>query len=342
MTNPNAISDPKRIVVELPMTVEEARQVVWIGKYAPHEPMGKILDSKELSISDLGWAVQNAYNPKVKAAAFTLLADSLGKPAALEATKRFGPQVFEGSDYLTEKREDSLALALGLSGFLFASLISMILAVLQDFKRLSTMSTTLRFVAGVAVILFVWTFVSRVLTIKKEVEKYRSFRSGKEGEDAVVERLRTTLDNQWTIFRNIQLPNHNDDLDVVLVGPGGVWVLEIKAYSGTVRVENQIWEHQVKGGWKRLGGNPSKQAVRNSANLNDFLKRQGLERWVEKAIVMAKPQPISNFETSDVPVWLLPQVEDKVTSLSTRYSPTEKEISQIVDLLKGLAEKAKR
>jgi len=322
------------------MTVEEARQVVWSRK-GTQEAFGNRLDSKEIGPNDLAYAVEHGQTPKVRAAARTLLAYWLGKPTTLETTQRYGPQVFEGSRYLVEKKEESLILASGWVGMLSVSLIFLCFMLFQDLRRFSTAPG---YLVGLAIglVLNISLFGYGFFSVRKELLKYRSFRDGKEGEDATVERLRVTLDNKWTIFRNLHLPNHNDDLDIVLVGPGGVWVLEVKAYGGTVRVENQIWERQVKGGWKRLSDNPSRQAGRNAARLNDFLKRQGIERWVEKTIVMAEPQPISGFETSEVPVWLLPQVEDKVALLSTRTPPTEKEIGQIVDFLKGLAAKAKR
>jgi len=42
---------------------------------------------------------------------------------------------------------------------------------------------------------------------------------------------------------------------------------------------------------------------------------------------------------SEIPVWLLPTIEERVTSLSTRVPPTEKETQQIVAIFKDLATK---
>ena len=146
------------------------------------------------------------------------------------------------------------------------------------------------------------------------------------------------LDNSWIIIRNLQLPDRKDDIDIALVGPGGVWALEVKAFRETVRVANGTWERQTKRGWKRLDKNPSKQVTDNAVRLNHFLQQQGITRWVEKAVILSEPQAISNFEHAE-DVWIQPQVESNVASLSTRTPPTEDEIKRIVGLFRELAMK---
>ncbi len=54
---------------------------------------------------------------------------------------------------------------------------------------------------------------------KKMMAESRNFRQGREGEQWVAERVSAKLDNRWTVFRNLNLPNRKGDLDLVLVGP---------------------------------------------------------------------------------------------------------------------------
>ena len=96
---------------------------------------------------------------------------------------------------------------------------------------------------------------------------------------------------------------------------------------------------QVKGRWVSAPNNPSDQITAKARLLNDFLKRQGITRWIERAIALASPQPISNFDLSEISVWLLPTIEERVTHLSTRVPPTEKDIQQIVAVFNDLATK---
>ena len=76
MAQAELTKDPKRIVVELTMTVEEARKVIWQGR-GPREPMGSLLDNDQIDHRDLTWAVDRAYKPEVRAAARTMLANWL-------------------------------------------------------------------------------------------------------------------------------------------------------------------------------------------------------------------------------------------------------------------------
>jgi hypothetical protein len=112
---------------------------------------------------------------------------------------------------------------------------------------LGTPSGLLAFVIVMALFIGIgWLSLGRAT--KQELDLYRSFRKGRQGEEAVVEKIRSALDNRWTIFRNLHLPDRKDDLDVVLVGPDGVWTVEVKAYEGTVRVANGSGRQTRKAG----------------------------------------------------------------------------------------------
>jgi hypothetical protein len=53
------------------------------------------------------------------------------------------------------------------------------------------------------------------------------------GEDRVAGLLARHLDDHYTLIRNVTLPGEADDLDMVLVGPTGVWEFEILQFRGS-------------------------------------------------------------------------------------------------------------
>jgi hypothetical protein len=329
--------DSKQVIVNLTMTVAEARQVIWQGR-GPREPMGSLLDNNQIDHGDLTWAIDKAYKPEVRAAARTLLAYWLGEPATLETTRRYGPEVIEGSHYLEDQEIDGLAyfmmyMMTGLFA-VFLTAWNMLQQILANKAGSIPLPISLAINLLIAVIVGLWTFRKT----KQEFFRWKNSRIGRKGEGTVVESLRISLDNQWAIFRNLHLPDRKDDIDIALVGPGGVWALEVKAFREIVRVANGTWERQTKRGWKRLDKNPSKQATDNAVRLNRFLQQQGINRWVEKAVILSEPQAISNFEHAE-DVWILPQVEGNVANLSTRTPPAEDEIKQIVGLFRDLSTK---
>ncbi len=338
MAQVDSIKDPKRIVIELTMTVEEASKVGWQGKKNSGVQMGELLASKQIDCVDLAWEMQNAFRPEAKSAARALLANLLGQPATLEATRRYGPEVIEGSHYLEDQETDGMMqfiiYMMGGIFLVFLALWNIAQEILSNKAGPIPLPILIASNLLIAALIGLWIFKKT----KQEFARWKDSRIGRKGEGIVVESLRTSLDNHWTIFRNLHLPDRKDDIDIALVGPGGVWALEVKAFRGTVRVVNGTWERQTKRGWKRLGKNPSKQATNNATRLNGFLQQQGITRYVEKAVILSEPQAISNFEHAE-DVWILPQVENRAATLSTRTPPTEDEIKRIAELFRNLATK---
>jgi hypothetical protein len=337
MAQVETTKESKRIVVDLTMSVEEARKVIWTGR-GPHEPMGNLLDSHQIDAGDLAWAIDKAYNPQVRAAAQALLANWLGKPATIEATRRFGPEVIEGSRYLEDNQDDSLFKSGLYAGAGGTALVYGVWTLLQRALSSQTGSFPLPIFIGVNLLVIALTSVWLFRKITREFKNYIYIRRGRRGEEAVIEKLRAVFDNRWTIFRNLHLPDRKDDIDVALVGPGGVWAIEVKAFRGNVRSQNGTWERQTKRGWKKLDQNPSRQVTENAKRLNFYLQQQGITRWVERAVALAEPQPIQNFQ-SEIPIWFLPTLEDAISNLATRTPPTEDEIKRICGLFKDLATK---
>ena len=59
---------------ETPMSLAEARAVVWQGRASePRAPMGRMLDAGQLTARDLRWAAERHFNPRVQTAARVLL-----------------------------------------------------------------------------------------------------------------------------------------------------------------------------------------------------------------------------------------------------------------------------
>ncbi|MEW5717448.1 MAG: NERD domain-containing protein [Chloroflexota bacterium] len=332
--------DSKQVVVELTVTLEEARQMIWLGR-GPREPMGKLWDSKVLDRVDFAWASERFDdNPRFKEAVRTLLAHSIGQPLPI----RHGPKVIEGSHYLEETERDiyfDYASTVGAGvGIGISVLILIILSIPYIFLQLLSGNLALAAILVLIIVIAVgwgtWYIYSQT---RRHLESYRNFRSGREGEETVAEKIRCAIDNRWTIFRNLHLPGHKDDLDIVLVGPGGVWAVEVKSTKSTLRVEGKNWEIQTRRGWMATGINPSNEVTQRAMQLNNYLQKQGIDRFVERAVALSVPQPPKNFGNSEIPIWLPATIENQVSNLKTRFSPGEDETKRIVGLLNGLAER---
>jgi hypothetical protein len=336
MAQIEAAKESKRVVVDLTMTIEEARKVIWTGR-GPREPMGDLFDSHQIDTGDLAWAIDKAYNPQVRTAAQALLANWLGKPATIEATRRYGPEVVEGSHYLEKNELESLKTGSLLRGYAYGAAVAMILLAVQQFLATKSLATLIVGLLLAFLMIGVWMRSQ----VKSEFARYENLRQGRKGEEAVVGEFRAVLDNRWIIFRNLHLPDRKDDIDIVLVGPGGVWAIEVKAFGGTVRAQGDTWASLRKGKWVQLRDSPSVQAKRNAVRTRDFLQRSGVNiRWVEAIVTLAEPQLVENFVASEnLAYWFLPTLESQAANLVARTPPTDDEIKRITGLFRELATK---
>jgi len=326
----------------VPLSLSEARSVIWQGR-GPREPMGVLLDAGIITGHHLAWAAQHAYNARVKVAARTLLpvwlaglapidplpaSDTASTPAE---TLRYGPEVISGSRYLAGQEEDTngqgtLAVGMGIGSVLWVLLTLLSPAVTADGKW--------NFAAGGA-FWFLGSVVAALYYFR------RSFRYGwgRQGEDAVVDGLRTALDHRWTVFRNVHLPGSKADLDLVLVGPGGVWVVEVKAYTPPHRVQNGVWHVRRGQRWQPARDNPTAQVQGNARRLRHFLQTAGVNvRWVDAAVALARPQPVENFLGAQPPVWLLPTLERQVGQLQPGRPIAAADLTTIATLLRRQAD----
>ncbi len=117
------------------------------------------------------------------------------------------------------------------------------------------------------------------------------------------------------MFRNVILPGRSKaDLDAVLVGPPGVWALEVKAFTGQYRNVSERWEYRA-GGWKSLRSSPSRQARNNAAHLGQFFRADGVEQWVEPVVVWANPDSPLSVENPMVRVWNLDRLPEELGNI---------------------------
>ncbi|MBW1796517.1 MAG: thermonuclease family protein [Deltaproteobacteria bacterium] len=100
--------------------------------------------------------------------------------------------------------------------------------------------------------------------------RYRNWGKGILGEEMVVETL-TPLDNSYVLINDVLLPEGKGNIDHILVGPTGIFVIETKNYRRPYP--------------KRF---PIRQVIRNAVSLRYFLKEQiQLDIFVHALLVFA-------------------------------------------------------
>jgi len=115
------------------------------------------------------------------------------------------------------------------------------------------------------------------------IEKWRI---GSDGEKATARQLRPLLKPGWTLFNDIETSHGN--IDHVLVGPAGIFMLESKRLSGIVTVDPGKlvvrWHEDPEHGYENesIGGRARAAAY----NLHSALRTAGAGIWVQAIVVL--------------------------------------------------------
>ncbi len=112
---------------------------------------------------------------------------------------------------------------------------------------------------------------------------------GAEGEESVI-RVLQNLDSSFKVVHDVVLPGENSNIDHIVVGSVGTFVIETKNYNGIIRCNEDYWTRKKVG---RRGtvysagiGNPSKQAKRNAVILKNWLQSKNIDVGFIDAVVV--------------------------------------------------------
>ena len=131
-------------------------------------------------------------------------------------------------------------------------------------------------------------------------------------------------------------------MDILLAGPGGIWCLEVKAYTSRIRNVGDQWQYRSRLFWQNLGKHPGKQARRMASQVKEYLENNHLPvRWVQPIIVWAGDESKLTVEDPAVPVWTISNLESHLEDLWRQTRLAEENIQPIVTFLETAIEKVK-
>ena len=358
--NVNEKPEPKqelRVDSSLPIgiTIEKARATPW--PFIPYKGqlMGELVESKQLSLKDLGYGIEAAWDDKVRQAAIALALMRL-EQVVKEPSGRTGfVHLVRGGRSYAERQQLWLTFLNGLTvGVTIILLMVCVAYLIWDFltphpeaksiaEFTSSPSSLIIFIFTVGILcLGTWFIASLPERISRRLEKLiEEYHRGEDGEDRVAELILQALDGNWHLFRNISLPGRNKgDFDFVLVGPPGVWVLEVKNFRGEYRNIGDRWEYKKGKNWKTASSNPSQQAQKNALRLANFLKADGLNVFVNAVVVWANQESPLFIENPVVAIWPYNRLADELGNIWQVEKFTESERRKITDKLSRLIEQA--
>lgn len=157
--------------------------------------------------------------------------------------------------------------------------------------------------------------------------------SGAKGEDEALKAL-SALPDSYTIFNQIYIPNERGkngrtELDLVVVGPNGIFVVEVKNIRGEVEGSRQDWKwivHKVGrqgSNYTSEISNPVKQLGRQIGALKPLVRRKEDSPWVQGIAFF--PNPDHSVKLRDDPgIPVLTNMEDLIKYIqefNPKYKP---------------------
>ncbi len=351
-------SSANKIVLKMSLT--EARSVIWPFRELKGQTIGSLLDKGLLSFQDLGYAAQRAYTERLREASRTILLHQLTHEP-LTSEQGHGPLNVVSTERrsFAERRQIQLAM---IEGMILGS-VSAVFLVVMALWYISTRQNTadngeaLSKISGnpISMIVFVvfmivlfGMIISTPYLIGKALEylvlnrldkQIQLHRKGQRGEERALNVMFGVLDGRWWLFRNVELPGRRlGDLDSVLVGPHGVWSVEVKAYSGEYRNIGDQWEKRLGTRWHSIRKNPTRQARRNAAELSQLLATHQIKQWVSPVIVWANPESTVLLDNPSTSVWTLDQLSDGLKDLSSKPPIPAAQVEKIVEILKKICQ----
>jgi hypothetical protein len=161
--------------------------------------------------------------------------------------------------------------------------------------------------------------------------KRRIWSRGAKGEKIVAKKLKK-LPKKYTAIRDVKIPNLGGDIDHVVVGPTGIYVIETKNYKPTYIPDEDCWYHTSG---RKSPQNPAKQVKLQASKLNDFLKNK-LGKKLNKTAIYPVISPINHnlILKKDIKSYEIVYPEDLVSYLSHgRKILSSKEVKEIINIL---------
>ena len=127
-----------------------------------------------------------------------------------------------------------------------------------------------------------------------DTDTEEKIRAGIAGEQLVAAELGRALADDWTLLRGYR--NRRGEIDHLLVGPGGLFAIEVKNINATVYVDGDRWRADKYDNYGNLveqrpiadrrGRSPSEQLNEPAAELERFLRERGQRVTVQRVVIL--------------------------------------------------------
>ena len=222
------------------------------------------------------------------------------------------------SSYLKNQVRKNLAKA-ALSAIIFATIFAILI-----YEILSTFQVDMLEEAGLVFLL------APLATFYFYLRKYHIYRGGWHGQKEVSTLLSHTLSNDYYLLNDLYLRDGGGDIEHIVLGPNGVFVLETKNWNGSISCNGDEWQRMGK---RNFSGSPSRQVKRNAARIKQIFDNspdlKSLSIWVEGIVVLTNNHATLHFNNPTVPILKLSQLPNYIAEFRSSRSLSDEQLETI-------------
>ena len=162
------------------------------------------------------------------------------------------------------------------------------------------------------------------------LHRYRVYSGGWAGEKQVTKLLSSKLSDDYLLLNDLRLRSGGGDIDHIVLGPSGVFVLETKNWSGDVTCHGDEWQRAGRGSFR---GSPSLQVKRNAAKVKQAVDAspslRALDVWVKGIVVFTNKHATLQLNEPSVLIVRLPQLLNHITTQRGSNVYSEQQLQEI-------------
>ncbi len=154
------------------------------------------------------------------------------------------------------------------------------------------------------------------------LRKYRQFNAGLSGEKQVAKTLAHNLNNDYYLLNGVRVRGLGD-IDHIVLGPNGVFVLETKNWSGKIRCNGDSWQRAGK----PIAASPSRQA--KTAALATKRLITASELWVEAVVVFTNRHADLQVTSPTCTILQLAQLPRHIAAYKSQQTLSQRQLEAL-------------
>jgi len=163
---------------------------------------------------------------------------------------------------------------------------------------------------------------------------------GIEGEKITEEHLQQ-LPDSYSLINDVNLEDSFGNIDHIVLGQNGIFVIETKNHEGKIRYEGDNW-FQFKEEWKipeeHEMKSPSKQVKRNAAILRNYISENDIFKnskrlWVEGIVVFTHNNVRIKGKNSTVPILKVHDLPNYIRNKRSNDNFSHQDLDKLAEIL---------